>query len=607
MELIANQSKGIQTAWLLSTLGSKASSRGKIIRKDDLLKISIPDLCTELIEYHHRDGSEVNIRFSSNVLHGISILYGSKTAQVLSEVTQVQLRLQSSFLYMATRPNDQLVKRGRANSLKRSEVLGNDQAFQVGWDLMPQSQLSGLGFDVDDDDEPEVKRRKLEIAEFDLREFSIFDSTTGVDTGCITGLGHFALAIDRQTDANFENVELSMHVDNNKNNNNSDDDHDHVNLQFNEDGQILETEELEPGIDHISSVDIEVEHSRRGVDLWQITELSQQEDNDDVNATLHDLSFQQEDGLEGRGTNLQPTTRRSFRVPKRKLVTDENISLTRDFIINHHDNYTTIMNYRAFNVPFGRGRQLQQVYQSLNSTRFRPWVNGSSVRNFNSSSIEETINRTMGIRHRTEIMAHEASEQARNSQVLMEMERSRMLPSDDDLSHDLDQVDLRGVENDETNFDAAMLDLDFDLDGSRGEGDGKNDDDKDDDDDEDDDDSFHQSSSFSLSSDGENLQPHLIPRLKKLVKYFVQRSVELGKAADSQEESYHLTFKELVPVRYNNEANTKRIAAGAFSSVLFLTNKNIVSIDVKSDTSTTNELFLSKSNDIHLTLYRTIK
>lgn len=143
---------------------------------------------------------------------------------------------------------------------------------------------------------------------------------------------------------------------------------------------------------------------------------------------------------------------------------DEHITLTRESIINHHDNYATMMSYRASCMP--QQRRVQQVYQQLNMIHFRPWANGNSVRDFNSSSIEESINRTMGIFHRTGIMANEVTEQARNSQVLMEVETSRVLQSDD-LSQDLEEIGHRDIEDAEMNFDAAMLDLDFNLDGSR--------------------------------------------------------------------------------------------------------------------------------------------
>lgn len=578
MDLIANQSRGLQTAWLLSTLGSKASSRGKIIRKDDLLKILIPKLCTELIEYH-RDRVGVNIRFSSNVLHGISILYGSKIAQVLSEVTHVQLRLQNTYIHLSTGSSEQFWKQDKVHTLKRSEFLENDQAFQVECDFMPRLQISGLGLD----ELPDVKRRKLEIAEYDLREFSIFDTTSGADASTITGLDHFALAIDQQTDANFDNIDFSIH----DNELGAPEDNEHVNLQFNEDGEILEIQEQEIVR---SSLDIEIEHSRRCDDSLQMSdELDVAQDlqpQEDLNSTIHELTIENAEDHERLGEAPHPLTSSSFRIPKRKLVIDDTTNLTRDFIINHHDNYATIMNYRSSNIS--TGRKLQQVYQHLNSTRFRPWASGSSSRHLNSSSIEETINRTMGIFHRTEIMANEASEQARNSQVLMEIERSRVLPSDD-LSQDLEDLGQRDLED--LNFDAAMLDLDFDLERSRDE-----------EDDGDEDELFHQSSSLGVSSDGDDLQPHLIPRLKKLVKYFIQRLVELGKASDSQEKEYYLNFKELVPVRYNNEVNTKKIAAGAFSSILFLANKSLVSIDA--DRQGIEDITLSSSSDINLTLHK---
>lgn len=581
MELTTNQSRGLQTAWLLSTLGSKASSRGKLIRKEELLKILIPELCNELIE-HYRDGAGVNIRFSSNVLHGISILYGSKIAQVLNEVTHVQLRLQNLYVQLTTRQNDLLVKREGARCLKRSEVLGNDVAFHVEWDLMPQLQIQGLEMD----DLPNAKRRKLEIAEFDLREFSITDRTTEADSTSASGLGQFALGIDDQTDANFDNMNLSIQSDELGN----DDVNEHVNLQFNEDGEILEIQEKEPKNAHTSLVDIQIEHSRRKEDSLQLVDNNGMANGlgseEGINADLHDFTFDTEEENERQEFDPEPRTAPKFDVVKRKLVIDEHITLTRESIINHHNNYATMMNYRTLYMP--QQRRVQQVYQQLNLIHFRPWANGNSVRDFNSSSIEESINRTMGIFHRTGIMANEASEQARNSQVLMEVERSIVLQSDD-LSQDLEEIGHRDIEDAEMNFDAAMLDLDFNLDGSRVE------------EDEEDGEFFLQSSSLSLASGEHNLQPNLMPRLKKLVKYFIQRLMELNKPTDSQQREYHLTFEELVPVRDNYEVNSKKIAAGAFSSILFLINKSMMSIDV--DLHAWPETSLLKSSDINLTLH----
>lgn len=581
MELTTNQSRGLQTAWLLSTLGYKASSRGKLIRKEELLKILIPELCNELIE-RYRDGAGVNIRFSSNVLHGISILYGSKIAQVLNEVTHVQLRLQNAYIQLATRQNGQLVKREGARCLKQSEVLRNDVAFHVEWDLMPQLQIQGLEMN----DLHNAKRRKLEIAEFDLREFSITDGTTGADSTSATGLGQFTLAIDGQTDANFDNMNLSIQSDEPGN----DDVNEHVNLQFNEDGEILEILKKEPKNARTSLVVIEIEHSRRREDSLQLVDnngmVNGLESEEGINADLHDFPFDTEEENERQKFDLEPRTAPIFRVLKRKLVIDGHITLTREFIINHHDNYATMMSYRASCMP--QQRRVQQVYQQLNMIHFRPWANGNSVRDFNSSSIEESINRTMGIFHRTGIMANEVTEQARNSQVLTEVETSRVLQSDD-LSQDLEEIGHRDIEDAEMNFDAAMLDLDFNLDGSRVE------------EDEEDEEFFLQSSSLSLASGEHNLHPNLMPRLKKLVKYFIQRLTELNKPTVSQQKEYHLTFEELVPVRDNYEVNSKKIAAGAFSSILFLINKSIVSIDV--DPHAWPETSLLKSSDINLTLH----
>jgi len=592
MDIITNQSRGLHTAWLLSTLGSKTSSRNKIIRKDDLLNILIPELCKELINCHRDSIAGVNIRFSSNVLHGISILYGSKITHVLSEVTHVQLRLQNAYFQLSTKRCDQLMKHDGARGLKRADFLENDYAFYVEHDLMQLCDVSGLEIE----DNPDTKRRKLEIAELDLREFTIFDNTGEVtSTSGGAGLGPFGVAIDDHMEMDFSEASLAL-----PNAHRRLVDDELVNLQFNEDGEILEIGQPEVTTDLSLLVGKEVELSRRLLEDDSVERVasyggshSTEEENFDV--AVQDLVFQAGASPERQHPNLQATGSTSFRIPKRKIVIDENTSLTRESIINHYDSYATIMKYKSSFVP--QRRQVQQVYQELNMTNFRPWANGNNgIRNSNSSSIEESINRTMGIFHRTEIMANEASEQARNSQLAMEVERSRILQSydDDELSGNLEEIGHRNSDGVETHFDATVLDLDFNFDDEsrleerEQEGDG----------------ALVESSSFSLSSDDKNLQPNLTPRLKKLIKYFVQRLVDLGKSNNSQGKECVLTFTELVPVRDENEINTKKIAAGVFSSILFLANKNIVSISVEPHKRT--EINLVRSDDIKLTLHAQI-
>ncbi|KAI5969518.1 hypothetical protein CANMA_001586 [Candida margitis] len=591
MDLVTNQSKGLQTAWLLSTLGSKTSSRSKIIRKDDLLSISIPKICNELINFHRDNNTGINIRFSSNVLHGISILYKSKTMQVLTEVAHVQLRLQNAYRQLQTGQNDQFAKpNGTRAILKRSDYLENDFTFHVGSDLMPRLELPECGMA----DSPEVKRRKLKIAEFDLHEFSLFDSTTEDNTTSVTGVGPFALVLGNQADANLEDFELSTH---NHELGKYKDDGERINLQFNEDGDILEIQGQDMEDVRGSSEDIEIEQSCRTMEDVSLELHARDGIVEDIKnqKSFHDdssdLNFQVTRRYERHGTESRSAVAPVglFSVPNRKLVVDENICLTRESILTNHDNYATIMNYRASLIP--QRRQLQQVYQELNVTNFRPWTNGNTGYNFNSSSIEQSINRTMGIFHRTEVMVNEASEQARNSQLQMEVERSRLL-EDTELNDDLEDVAQRETDEAGMNFDANILDMDFNFDETS----------KEEEDEEDENDIFLPSSSFSLSDGENNLQPNLMPRLRKLIKYFIQKSMELGKSVDSQEKKYQLTFKELVPLRDNEEVNTRRIAAGVFSNVLFLANKNIVSISVEPQGIESWKSSLSKPNGINLAL-----
>ena len=130
-------SVGLQTAWLLATLGSKPSIRSKLIRKD-ILNIQIKKLCKELSaskeNQHHNYNNEYenNIRYVSNIMYGISILYQTKINYFITDLATIENRLRLNNHNILNKGNliinnNHVIK----NFKKRGRYLDDDPCFSI--------------------------------------------------------------------------------------------------------------------------------------------------------------------------------------------------------------------------------------------------------------------------------------------------------------------------------------------------------------------------------------------------------------------------------------------------------------------------------------------
>ncbi|CUM66183.1 uncharacterized protein PRCAT00003841001 [Priceomyces carsonii] len=197
---------GIQTAWLLATLGSKMHAK-KSIRKE-ILQISIPEVCEDLMNI----GQDRNIRYSSSILYGISLMYKSKVNYFLNDISLIKSRLTKD-LFLKSIATSEVASNmtlleidGQQNNVKTKGVqhfLQNDPSFDISVDLVPP-------LDVDDSLFQHCKRRKLEIKQFDQDIFpnTAFHYSTFVENSLENGQMNEFQDTHLQTIENFMDQDL---------------------------------------------------------------------------------------------------------------------------------------------------------------------------------------------------------------------------------------------------------------------------------------------------------------------------------------------------------------------------------------------------------------
>ena len=165
---------GLQTAWLLATLGSKLASKKSV--KNDILNISIQDVCQELA----RTCQDHNIRHLSQILYGISLVFKSQIGYLYNDIALVNTRLRKEYMFST------LIHRKEAfvgtpsskldNNSKGQAFLKNDPLFNIHLDLNP--------FWGDDDELSSVKKRRIEIRKLDQKMFpNTYDDSIQASSG----------------------------------------------------------------------------------------------------------------------------------------------------------------------------------------------------------------------------------------------------------------------------------------------------------------------------------------------------------------------------------------------------------------------------------------
>jgi hypothetical protein len=158
--LVAKRS-GLQTAWLLATLGSKLASKKSV--KNDILNISIRDVCQELASTSRNH----NIRHLSQILYGISLVFKSQIGYLYNDIALVNTRLRKEYMISTLIHRKEVflgTTSGKTENNSKGQIfLKNDPLFNIHLDLNP--------FWGDDDELSSVKKRRIEIRKLDQKMF----------------------------------------------------------------------------------------------------------------------------------------------------------------------------------------------------------------------------------------------------------------------------------------------------------------------------------------------------------------------------------------------------------------------------------------------------
>ncbi|PQE05015.1 transient receptor potential ion channel protein [Rutstroemia sp. NJR-2017a BBW] len=133
--ILTSRKYGVATVWLVATLGSKSSTK-KITRKA-ILDVDVQKACATIIEPH----APMALRLQSNLLYGVSMVYGQQVAYVLGDVTAVEQGLRGMGKKGARGKGRLDLEGGGARGRPEQLILMDDPAFD------PDMPLPALDLD----------------------------------------------------------------------------------------------------------------------------------------------------------------------------------------------------------------------------------------------------------------------------------------------------------------------------------------------------------------------------------------------------------------------------------------------------------------------------
>lgn len=96
---------GLTTVWLLSMLSAnqniRSENKSKRVCKKEILTLSIPETCTVI----KSNTNEISLRHISNLVYGVSVCYRRKADYVLEDLNVILIQLQKIRYYSAQLPN----------------------------------------------------------------------------------------------------------------------------------------------------------------------------------------------------------------------------------------------------------------------------------------------------------------------------------------------------------------------------------------------------------------------------------------------------------------------------------------------------------------------
>lgn len=174
----------LSTLWLLSTLGSKATTTKRVFKKD-ILELSIPDTCHFLGSNTHA----ISLRMCSSMLYGISLAYAQKVNYAYSDVSLINSRISKELCFKSILPDTKLKElswdegllHNRLNPEKIRKViagtpqdkvfLSDDYTFNIEEDLVPELEIEGDGSGTHD-------QRVLQLQTLDQQNNMDFENFT---------------------------------------------------------------------------------------------------------------------------------------------------------------------------------------------------------------------------------------------------------------------------------------------------------------------------------------------------------------------------------------------------------------------------------------------
>ncbi|AGO10190.1 AaceriAEL292Wp [[Ashbya] aceris (nom. inval.)] len=126
---------GVSIAWLLSNFGAGSvtlastggTGGGMKCKRRDILNVSIPETCKVISE----SGAELPLRFSSNLLYGVTVCYSKKTDFILSDVVQMKGQLQRKLFGLESALRQGRIPEGAKDTVSAQEFLADDPLFDV--------------------------------------------------------------------------------------------------------------------------------------------------------------------------------------------------------------------------------------------------------------------------------------------------------------------------------------------------------------------------------------------------------------------------------------------------------------------------------------------
>lgn len=172
--IVKNPNKGVGTVWLLSTLGSKSSH--KKLFKRDILNTSIRDTCKMIKE------SRISLRYSSNLLYGVSLLYRHKVDYVYTDITLVHTRLQRDFVLRGYNENNN-------SGVSGSDIRINNNAIEESVPRPQQFLVEDPLFDIEMDlvipflESDDIHQDKCEVHFAAAQQLTTFLPDDDIDPG----------------------------------------------------------------------------------------------------------------------------------------------------------------------------------------------------------------------------------------------------------------------------------------------------------------------------------------------------------------------------------------------------------------------------------------